>query len=282
MPQALTQYDPEVTAETNDQNSGLLPNYASLDPIDHSKFNSQQHNMTLLAFTLEVHTNRSDPSEDMEMTNDAGTPDYVAEASEATGDRNALNKYDTVALTTRKSRSAATALRRQVHFSETDHVQMFDQSHKAKDVKSLSAFIRTTSNKVSWLRNPHCYDWKIQLQVRSSASDAHIPLNIAQIKDSGCLDVLWMHLLRVNGMEDPYQMQFRLDGNSRPAEYDTREDEKRFRFGNRANEQVPAFIKRCQAAARAQVQAEEDQNPDQMIGDNNGNIIGVIELLWRN
>ncbi|ETN38086.1 uncharacterized protein HMPREF1541_07710 [Cyphellophora europaea CBS 101466] len=188
-------------------------------------------------------------------------------------------------------KSAGDRSKRNVHFTNTDQIQPFDKIHKPKDVKLLQASTQATSERLSFLRNPKMYDSDIRLQVCGSKLKRPVLLNLAGTKN---MDALWkdVQLLRKITTR-PQQVLFRLEEESKPMGYDTMEDEKRHKFGTRADTQFPAFITRCQEAARAKVMASEetDSGMGARVRGSGGvrrsrrlmgsGVVGVIELVWK-
>ena len=170
---------------------------------------------------------------------------------------------------------------RAVHFAENDDVQPYSQAEKPTDVRSLASFIQKMSDKLSFLRDEKIYDTKIRLEIRGSALPSPVVLAVA---DATNMDAVWAKVVGVQqNIDQPYQIQFKLDEGSRPAGYDTSEDEKRFRFGKRAEDQLPEFVKRCQEAAHCLAKEAEEKVEEGGVngGGEDGKIVGVIELMWR-
>lgn len=268
------------------------------EPHDADNTQSEQQAAESLQVTVNV---QQQELEDVEMVDvsEAPTPTHHAfsilidEAASSIGQ--ATDDQDNDLPETLLAGTNELTTRVKVHFSETDHIQPYIHLNLPQDVKNLPAFTRPTSDKISFLRNPNMYDSNIRLHVRGSALEAPLLLIVANLKD---MEGLWVEAKRLGKLEtEPHQVQFRLEEDSQPAGYDTNEDEKRFRFGKRANDNYPEFVKRCQEAARAKADSADESRTDadaaspQALSKSGTerrgqhytkyDVFGVVDFIWR-
>jgi hypothetical protein len=230
-------------------------------------------------FTLEVPQKLP---EDVEVTDRSDLSKADEEGATITGDDGSESRE-----LARKERCAATKPAQLVHFADEAVVQPYSMTQKPKDVRAFEAFAQKTSDKLSWLRNQNMYDESIRLHVRGSKLNAPLVFKIGQFSN---LLQLGAQIVLLGILDVPFQVQYLLDERSQPLGYDIGEDEKRFQFGKRGNEEFPKFIERCQKAARARAVAEEakeerEERGQAASGSNDKDdkkTIGIIELKWKN